>query len=182
MKEQRKAVGYNSAQGSVIGLQAFVEFGCHLKVHCSNIATPPPCLRSVAGPFSIPSPRPAPPRSFRPHAIIKEVNAVPYDANAGWKKGDVLPGRLLSRTGSQGSASDNNDAKGVWKDGVWTVTWSRPLNTGHSADDKNFKAGGVYNVSFAVHDDNVTTRFHFVSFPMTLGISAKADLEAVKVN
>jgi hypothetical protein len=118
----------------------------------------------------------------KPYAVIKEANAVPYDANAGWKKGDVLPGRLISRTSSKGSASDNNAAKGVWKDGVWTVTWSRPLNTGHSADDKVFKVGGVYDVNFAVHDDNVTTRFHFVSFPMTLGIGAEADLEAVKVN
>lgn len=33
-----------------------------------------------------------------------------------------------------------------------------------------------------VHDDNVTTRFHFVSLPMTLGIGAKASLEAVKVD
>lgn len=118
----------------------------------------------------------------KPYAIIKEENAVPYDPNAGWKKGDVLPGRLLTRTGTEGSAGDNKDAKGVWKDGVWTVTWSRPLDTGHSADDKDLKVKGVYNVSFAVHDDNVTTRFHFVSFPMTLGIGANADLEAVKVN
>jgi hypothetical protein len=118
----------------------------------------------------------------KPHAIIKEENAVPYDANAGWKKGDVLPGRLLTRTGTEGSAGDNKDAKGVWKDGVWTVTWSRPLDTGHPADDKKLEAGGVYNVGFAVHDDNVTTRFHFVSFPMTLGIGAEADLQAVKVN
>ena len=118
----------------------------------------------------------------KPFAVIKEENAVAYDANAGWKKGDVLPGRLLTRTGTQGSAADNNASKGVWKDGTWTVTWSRPLNTGHPGDDKILKVGGVYNVSFAVHDDNVTTRFHFVSFPMTLGIGAKAALEAVKVD
>jgi hypothetical protein len=118
----------------------------------------------------------------KPVALIKEQNAVPYDAGAGWKKGDVLPGRLLSRTGAEGSAADNAASTGVWKDGVWTVTWSRPLDTGHPEDDKILEVGGVYNVGFAVHDDNVTTRFHFVSFPMTLGIGADADITAVKVD
>ncbi len=118
----------------------------------------------------------------KPFAVIEEVNAVAYDPNAGWKKGDVLPGRLITRTGTEGSAADNNASNGVWKDGTWTLTWSRPLDTGHPGDDKILKVGGVYNVSFAVHDDNVTTRFHFVSFPITLGIGAKAGLEAVKVD
>ena len=44
----------------------------------------------------------------KPFAIIKEENAVADDANAGRKKGDILPGRLLTRTGTQGSAADNN--------------------------------------------------------------------------
>ena len=34
----------------------------------------------------------------KPGAIIKEANAVPFDPNAGWKEGDILPGRLISRT------------------------------------------------------------------------------------
>ncbi len=118
----------------------------------------------------------------KPVAVIKEQNAVPYDPKAGWKQGDVLPGRLLTRTGTAGSAGDNKHSKGVWENGAWTLTWSRPLDSGHPGDDKVLKVGGVYNVGFAIHDDNVTTRFHFVSFPMTLGIGAKADLVAVKVN
>jgi hypothetical protein len=32
-----------------------------------------------------------------------------------------------------------------------------------------------------VHDDNITTRGHQVSFPFSLGIGAKADIQAVKV-
>jgi hypothetical protein len=43
------------------------------------------------------------------------------------------------------------------------------------------KEGGVYTVGFAVHDDNVTTRFHHVGFPASLGIGAEADIQAVKV-
>lgn len=115
----------------------------------------------------------------KPHAVIKEQNAVPYDANAGWQEGDVLPGRLLT-TSVEGSAGDNTSAKGMWKDGVWTVEFTRKLNTGHPEDDKIMKVGGVYTVGFAVHDDNVTTRFHHVGFPLSLGIGAKGDIEAVK--
>lgn len=118
----------------------------------------------------------------KPYAIIREENAVPYDPNADWKKDDVLPGRLLSRADAKGSAADNNNVKGEWENGKWTLVWARPLNTGHPEDDKILKEGDVYNVGFAVHDDNVTTRFHHVSFPLTLGIGAKADIEAIKVD
>jgi hypothetical protein len=115
------------------------------------------------------------------HAIIKEQNAVPYDANAGWKEGDVLPGRLLTRTGVEGSAGDNSNAKGVWKDNSWTLEFTRKLDSGHPEDDKILKEGGVYTVGFAIHDDNVTTRFHHVGFPLSLGLGAPADIEATKV-
>lgn len=117
----------------------------------------------------------------KPHAVIREENAVAYDAAAGWKKGDVLPGRLLSRADASGSAADNADVKGSWKDGMWTVVWARKLDTGHPADDKALKPGSVVNVGFAVHDDNVTTRFHHVSFPMTLGIGAKGAISSTAV-
>jgi hypothetical protein len=118
----------------------------------------------------------------KPHAIIKEQNAVPYDPNAGWKKGDVLPGRLVSRTSAKGSAADNSDVKGVWKDSTWTLNFTRKMDTGHPEDDKILKEGGVYTILFAVFDDNVTTRFHHVGFPLSLGFGTKADIEPVKVN
>lgn len=115
----------------------------------------------------------------KPYALIREENAVAYDPQAGWKKGDILPGRLLSRADAQGSAADNAKAKGTWKDGMWTVEWTRKLDTGHPEDDKRLEVGGVYNVGFSVHDDNVTTRFHHVSFTVTLGIGADAAITAV---
>ena len=43
------------------------------------------------------------------------------------------------------------------------------------------KVGGVYTFGFAVHDDNITTRGHHVSWPMSVGIGTKADIEAVTV-
>jgi len=115
----------------------------------------------------------------KPAAIIKETNAVPFDPNAGWKEGDILPGRLLSRTDAKGSAADNDAAFGTWKDGTYTLVWRRKLDSGHPADDKIMKVGGKYTVGLAVHDDNVTTRFHYVSFPRTLGIGVDADIRAV---
>ena len=109
--------------------------------------------------------------------IVKEVNAIPYDA-AGFKAGDLLPGRLVTSK-TEGSAGDNDYAHGTWKDGAYTLVFRRKLDTGHPEDDKILKVGGVYNVGFAIHDDNVTTRSHFVSFPMTFGIGADADIKAV---
>jgi hypothetical protein len=117
----------------------------------------------------------------KPYAVIRENNAVPYVGNGTWKKDDVLPGRLESRAGAKGSAADNAQAQGTWRNGVWTVVWTRPLDTGHPADDKILKEGGVYTVGFGIHDDNVTTRFHQVSFPLTLGLGARADIKATKL-
>ncbi len=114
----------------------------------------------------------------KPVAIIKELNGVPYDAKAGFKEGDILPGRLLTAK-TVGSAGDNDYAKGVWKDGRYTLVFRRKLDTGHPADDKILKVGGKYTIGIAVHDDNVTTRYHFVSFPQSLGIGVDADIKAV---
>lgn len=116
----------------------------------------------------------------KPAAVVRESNAVPFDSNAGWQDGDILPGRLLSRADAKGSAADNDSVQGAWKDGTYTVVWRRKLNTGND-DDKALKVGGKYAVSFAIHDDNVTTRFHHVSFPLTLGVGADADIKAVTV-
>jgi len=115
-----------------------------------------------------------------PTALTFEENAVPFDASVGWKEGDLIPAYYTSRKKAKGSAADNSDAKGTWKDGMWTVVWRRPLNLSNS-DDKALKAGGAYTIGFAVHDDNITTRGHHVYWPMTVGFGAKADIEATKV-
>lgn len=114
------------------------------------------------------------------HFLVREQNAVPFDPNAGWKAGDMIPDYLVSREDAKGSAADNN-AIASWKDGMWTVVMIRPLGLAN-ADDKALKVGSVYNVGFAVHDDNITTRGHHVSYVKTLGIGAKADIQAVKLN
>lgn len=117
----------------------------------------------------------------KPHALVREDNAVAYDPAAGWKKGDILPGRLLSRADATGSAADNAEVRGHWQDGEWTLLWTRKLDTGHAADDKALKPGSVVDLGIAIHDDNVTTRFHHVSFPLTLGIGVKGSISSVAV-
>jgi hypothetical protein len=113
------------------------------------------------------------------HFLIRGQNAVDFDPNAGWKEGDMLPSYALSRADAAGSAADNN-AIGAWKDGTWTVVLIRPLGLAND-DDKALKEGGVYNVGFAVHDDNITSRGHFVSFVTMLGLGAEASIKAVKL-
>lgn len=113
------------------------------------------------------------------HFLIREQNAVPFDPNAGWKEGDMIPDYFVSRANAKGSAADNN-AIASWKDGIWTVVMIRPLGLAND-DDKALKEGGVYNIGFGMHDDNITTRGHHVSFVKTLGFGAKADIQAVKL-
>lgn len=118
-------------------------------------------------------------RAKKGQFLIKGDNAVPFDPGAGWKEGDLLPSYYLQPADASGSAADNK-AVGEWSAGSWTVLIIRPLGLAN-ADDKALVEGGVYNVGFAVHDDNITTRGHYVSFARTLGIGANADIRAMKL-
>ncbi|OGQ22061.1 MAG: hypothetical protein A3C54_04640 [Deltaproteobacteria bacterium RIFCSPHIGHO2_02_FULL_60_17] len=112
--------------------------------------------------------------------MLRGQNTVPFDPKAGWKEGDLVSQYVVSREDAAGSAADNKNAKGVWKDGEWTVVWARKLNL-TNPDDKALKEGKAYNFGFAVHDDNVTSRGHQVSFPITVGFGAKADIQATRL-
>jgi hypothetical protein len=112
--------------------------------------------------------------------LVNGVNAVPFDPNAGWKEGDMLPQYVLDGAAVAGSVADNR-AYSSWKHGVQTVVLVRPLGLPHD-DDKALKVGGVYSVGFAVHDDNMTGRGHHVSYVKTLGLGVKADIQAVRLN
>lgn len=110
--------------------------------------------------------------------LVPGETAVAFDPNARWKEGDMLPQYYVARAEAAGSAADNAYARGTWKDGTWTVVWARPLNLANP-DDKALKVGGTVSIGIAVHDDNVTTRGHHVSFPLKLGIGVKGDITAV---
>jgi hypothetical protein len=112
--------------------------------------------------------------------LVREENAVPFDPNAGWKAGDLLPQYYMSRDLAKGSAADNKQAKGTWSNGMWTVVWARPLKLAND-DDKSLQEGKSYSFGFAVHDDNVTSRGHQISFPVTVGFGAKADIMATRL-
>lgn len=112
--------------------------------------------------------------------LVLGDNAVPFDADAGWKPGDLLPQYFIAKDAAKGSAADNKQARGEWNDGRWTVVLARPLNL-KNADDKPLSEGRPYHFGFAVHDDNITTRGHHVSFPVTIGFGAKADIEATRL-
>jgi hypothetical protein len=115
-----------------------------------------------------------------PTVLVRGQTAVPFDANAGWKEGDLVSQYVVSAEDAAGSAADNKQAKGVWQDGMWTVVWARKLNLANP-DDKALQEGKAYNFAFAVHDDNMTSRGHHVSFPLSVGFGAKADIQATKL-
>ena len=113
-------------------------------------------------------------------AMLPGQNAVPFDPKAGWNAGDLVSQYYLNSANATGSAADNKNAIGVWKDGLWTVEWVRSRNLAND-DDKALREGNVYNFAFAVHDDNMTSRGHHVSFPVTVGFGAKATIEATRL-
>lgn len=100
---------------------------------------------------------------------LDNTNSIPFDA-AKVKDGDVLPGFILN-TRTDGSADDLN-ASGKWENGVWTMYVWRKLDT-RQKDDIALAPGQTYPMGFAVHDDNVTTRFHYVSLPLKLSLGKK---------
>ncbi len=111
-------------------------------------------------------------------SLMRGKNAVPFDPRVRWQAGDMLPDRVVDPKATRNITGAR--ATGSWSDGVWTVIIARPLRpTGPGS--KALAEGGVYNVGFAVHDDNVGTRGHHVSFVKTLGLGVKADIQAVKL-
>jgi len=110
--------------------------------------------------------------------LLTPKNRVPYDPNYKWKNGDLMTKQGLQPP--EGSAADNS-VVGTFAKGGWNVLWTRKLNTGNK-DDIVLKPGETYPIGVAVHDDNVTARFHHVSFPLTISLGGKdADIVATKL-
>jgi len=112
------------------------------------------------------------------YALV-EGEAVPFDPNAGWKNGDVLPRRILRpATASRGDIGVVG--QGRWADGYWDVTLSRALDTGNPLDDKILREHGSYDVAFAIHRNATGGRWHYVSLPQRLGLTHEGDAVAAK--
>jgi hypothetical protein len=69
-------------------------------------------------------------------------------------------------------------AEGKHSGDTWTVTFTRKLSGGEG--DIAMQAGKTYNFGFAIHDDHAHGRYHHVSLGYTLGLDAKADINAAK--
>ncbi|TVQ61178.1 MAG: hypothetical protein EA378_10055 [Phycisphaerales bacterium] len=112
--------------------------------------------------------------------FLTESMARPYDPDADWREGDVIPYRLLREpSGSRGAIR----ASGRWADGAWRVRVTRTLQTPNPIDSHTLTPGQRYTVQFAAHADATGARWHYVSAPLTLGIgpdAGEATLRAVR--
>ena len=106
---------------------------------------------------------------------LSEDIALPFDPNHQWQDGDTIPRRLLRKP--EGSRGDIRGV-GTWQDGVWTVTMWRKLDTGHPLDDKILRPKRLYDIAFGVHKNYTGSRWHYISFPYTLGLDSEADIMA----
>ena len=100
-------------------------------------------------------------------------------------EGDTVPRRIL-RAG-EGSRADITSMGTTFTPetpdssyGIWNVEMQRAMNTG-TDDDVAMVAGQVYEAGFEVHLWEYTTRDHYVSFPVTVGVGVAADVMAVNV-
>lgn len=80
---------------------------------------------------------------------------------------------------NKGGAADVQ-AFGQYADGHWVVELRRKLNTGNP-DDKVLRPGRAYLIGFAIFDDTVSNRRHYVTLPLTLGLGVDGGVKAVKV-
>lgn len=104
-----------------------------------------------------------------------EGNVVAFDPNLDWRVGDVIPRRLLRMpTGSRGTIRAN----GIYRDGAWLVDLWRAMDTGSPLDDKAVQHRGIYQIAFAAHILSTGSRWHYVSFPKTLGLGRDGDIVA----
>ncbi len=106
-------------------------------------------------------------------------NTIPFDPNHAWKDGDLMPSHVLI-TEPEGSRAALTSS-GTHADDRWTITMRRKLDTGFG-DDVALVSGQTFPIGFAVHDDNVTTRFHHVSFPLTISLgTGEGQIHAVEL-
>jgi cytochrome c-type protein NapC len=76
---------------------------------------------------------------------------------------------------------DNNDvtASGFFENGKYTVVLSRKLSTGDK-NDITLESGKAFDMAIAIHDNKNRQRRHYVSFPLSVGLGAAADVSAQK--
>ena len=101
---------------------------------------------------------------------------IEFDPDREWREGDALPRRYL-RT-PEGSRSDIT-SKSKWEDGWWTVEMRRKMDTSHP-DDKAFQEFRTYNLAFAFYTNGTGNRFHYITFPVKLGVGSPGNIQAAR--
>ena len=108
---------------------------------------------------------------------LSEGNSVPFDPNRDWKNGDVIPRRLLrTPQGSHGTIT----ARGRWADGVWHLELRRAMDPGFPTNDHALLEGRTYNIGFAIHANATGSRWHYISYPVRVGIGTPGKITAVR--
>lgn len=71
------------------------------------------------------------------------------------------------------------EASGVYTKGKYAAEFKLKLKT-KDQFDLDLAEGDVVSIGVAVHDDGASKRKHYVSFPITIGLGAAADIKAEK--
>ncbi len=112
--------------------------------------------------------------------ILSNKNRVPFDPNYKWKNGDLMKMHGAD-FGAEGSAADNKPVVATYAGGIWTLLWTRKLDTGNK-DDIVLKSGETYPIGLALQNDNTADRWHHVSFPLKLSLGKNdGQINAVQV-
>ncbi|MES0883482.1 NapC/NirT family cytochrome c [Roseibium sp. SCPC14] len=91
--------------------------------------------------------------------------------------GTASNGYLLDRRVENGGEIS---AEANLSGGMWTVVFSRPLNSG-APGDVPLEPGKTYTVGFAIHDDYAAARFHHVTLNTSLALDDEtAQIDVVK--
>ena len=102
------------------------------------------------------------------------MDLIRFNSGAGTvESGSILAQRNLAK-------SDKMTGNGVLKDGVWTVTITRPLKSDQPGA-VSFEPGQTYTMGVAIHDDYTSARFHHVSLERKLALdNPEAEINVVK--
>jgi hypothetical protein len=92
---------------------------------------------------------------------------------------DVKSGDMYVLDKRHDDKTNDVSATGSFADGKYTVVLTRKLSTG-DAGDITLPDGKTFDIAIAIHDNKNHERRHYVSFPLSIGLSTAADVTAQK--
>ena len=166
-----------SIQMATKKVKTFKNFGCYIACHDDMVDMPKDAGRKLYAEFS-----------------MKKGKALPQKMLDTFKsKGMIIDQWIAAFHGNEVKASDeyiisdreadNADVMttGTYADGNYSVVFTRPLVTTDEGDVQ-LKDGDTVSISIAIHEKNSNSRFHYTSFPVSVGLGGKkADIVASKL-